>query len=235
VTTESSSKPLSLIASPWHTVFVVVVVGINAYYGTIRSAHQRAGLGPSRPYMYLRTMLFEFVVLAVVVLGVRIRGGSLQAIFGQHWRSLRQLLTDLGLGVLLLLASTAVASIFGSHQREGSAEHPISYLLPQTWNETLVWIALSITAGVCEEAIYRGYLQRQLAALTRSVPAGICLSAAAFGAAHAYQGFQRASVIAASALLFGLLAQQRGTVRPGMIAHSLQDAIAPLLFKHMRH
>jgi membrane protease YdiL (CAAX protease family) len=213
----------------------MLVVAVNAYYGTIRSAHQRAGLGPSRPYMYLRTMLFEFVVLAIVVVGVRIRGSSLQAIFGQRWRSLGQLLTDLGLGVLLLLASTVVASIFGSHQSGGSAEHSISYLLPQTWNEMLMWIALSITAGVCEEAIYRGYLQRQIMALTRSVPAGIVLSAVAFGAAHAYQGLQRASVIAASALLFGLLAEKRGTVRPGMIAHSLQDAIAPLLVKLMRH
>jgi hypothetical protein len=213
----------------------MLVVAINAYYGTIRSAHQRAGLGPSRPYMYLRTMLFEFVVLAIVVVGVRIRGSSLQAVFGQRWRSLGQLLTDLGLGVLLLLASTVVASIFGSHQSEGSAEHSISYLLPQTWNEMLMWIALSITAGVCEEVIYRGYLQRQIMALTHSVPAGIVLSAVAFGAAHAYQGLQRASVIAASALLFGLLAQKRGTVRPGMIAHSLQDAIAPLLVKLMRH
>jgi len=136
---------------------------------------------------------------------------------------------------LLLLASTVVASIFGSHQREGSAEHSISYLLPQTWNELLMWIALSIAAGVCEEAIYRGYLQGQFTALTSNVPAGIFLSAATFGAAHAYQGLQRASVIAASALLFGLLAQKRGTVRPGMIAHSLQDAVAPLLVKHMRH
>ena len=125
--------------------------------------------------------------------------------------------------------------VFRSHQSEGSAEHSISYLLPQTWNEMLMWIALSITAGVCEEVIYRNYLQRQMMALTRSVPAGIVLSAVAFGAAHAYQGLQRASVIAASALLFGLLAQKRGTVRPGMIAHSLQDAIAPLLVKLMRH
>jgi membrane protease YdiL (CAAX protease family) len=185
--------------------------------------------------MYLRVMLFEFVLLAIVVLGVRIRGGSLQAIFGQHWRSLGQLITDLGFGVLLLVASTVVASMFGSHQGEGPAEHSISYLLPQTSNEILMWIALSVAAGVCEEAIYRGYLQRQITALTRSVPAGILLSAAAFGAAHAYQGLQRASVIATSALLFGLLAQWRRTVRPGMIAHSLQDGVAPLLVKLMHH
>lgn len=231
--TESTSKPLSLIASPWHTVLVVVVVGINAYYGTIRSAQQRAGLGPSRPHIYLRAFLFEFVVLAIVVLGVRMRGISLQVVFGPHWRSLKQVLTDLGLGILLLLGSTVVASIFGSTQREGGAGPSISYLLPQTWTEIVMWIALSIAAGVCEEAVYRGYLQRQLGALTRNVPVGICLSAAAFGAAHAYQGLQRASVIAGAALFFGLVAQMRGTVRPGMIAHFLQDAVAPLLVKHM--
>jgi hypothetical protein len=92
----------------------------------------------------------------------------------------------------------------------------------------------AITAGVCEKAIYRGYLQRQITALTRSVPPGIFLSAA-FGAAHAYQGLQRASVIATSALLFGLIAQWRRTVHPGMIAHGLQDAVAPLPVKLMHH
>jgi len=214
---------------------VLVAVGINAYYGTIRSAQQRAGLGPTRPHIYLRAMLFEFVVLAIVLLGVRLRGGSLRVVFGPHWRSLRQLTTDLGVGVLLLLGSTVLGSILGSPQREGADGPSIAYLLPQTWNEILLWTALSLAAGVCEEAVYRGYLQWQLSALTRSVPAGICLSAAAFGVAHAYQGLGRASVIAISALLFGWLAQKRGTVRPGMIAHFLQDAVAPLLVKHMRH
>jgi hypothetical protein len=51
-----------------------------------------------------------------------------------------------------------------------------------------------------------------------------------------YGGRLRGSyVIATSALLFGLLAHKRRTVRPGMIAHTLQDAVAPLLFKLMRH
>jgi uncharacterized protein len=235
VTREHNSEQLSLIASPWHTGLVMVLVGCNAYYGTIRSTQQRAGLGPSRPSMYLRTILVEFAFLAIVVVGVRIRGGSLQAIFGQHWRSLRQVLMDVGLGIALLFASTVVASILGSHGRGGAAEQSISYLLPRTFNEKLMWIALSITAGICEEAMYRGYLQRQIIALTRSAPAGIFFSAMAFGAAHAYQGLQRASVIAASALLFGLLAHKRGTVRPGMIAHGMQDAIAPLLVKLVRH
>jgi membrane protease YdiL (CAAX protease family) len=64
---------------------------------------------------------------------------------------------------------------------------------------------------------------------SRTVFIGILISGAAFGAAHAYQGLQRAFVIGVSAVLFGLFAQWRGTVRPGMFAHFLQDAIAPVI------
>jgi len=42
-------------------------------------------------------------------------------------------------------------------------------------------------------------------------------------------------VIALSAILFGVVAHWRGTPRPGMFAHALQDAIAPLLLKLVRH
>jgi membrane protease YdiL (CAAX protease family) len=39
----------------------------------------------------------------------------------------------------------------------------------------VLWVALS-SAGICEEAVYRIYLQKQFIALTRNVPAGIILS-----------------------------------------------------------
>ena len=95
-------------------------------------------------------------------------------------------------------------------------------------------MVVSLVAGICEEAVYRGYLQRQFSALCRNVPAGIVLSAATFGAAHLYQGIARASVIAASGVLFGWFAYWRKSVRPGMVAHTLQDAVAPLLLRAMR-
>ena len=101
VTTESAvasvSPALQLIASPWHTLLVLAADSIHSYFGAARAAQARAGLGPSRPYMYLRMMLFEFLFLAIVVVGVRLRTGSLQSIFGPRWRSLGQILRDLAL------------------------------------------------------------------------------------------------------------------------------------------
>jgi uncharacterized protein len=232
---QSTSEPYRRIASPWHTLLMLVVGSLNAYGGVIRAANERAGLGPTRAHMYLRAMLFEFVFLALVVLGVRLRGTPLATIFGQRWRSVSQMFRDLGLGLLLLLVSTLVVSVLSGHHSGASPDKAIEYLIPRTSLELFIWIALSITAGICEEAIYRGYFQHQFTGLTHSVHAGILVSGAAFGAAHAYQGLQRAIVIGVSAVVFGLFAQWRGTVRPGMFAHTLQDAIAPLLIKLMRH
>ena len=147
---------------------------------------------------------------------------------------MREVLGDLGLGIGLLLLSTVLASFLGGHQRGGAPDDRIAHLIPQTSLELVFWMVVSLIAGICEEAVYRGYLQRQFSALCRNVPAGIVLSAATFGAAHLYQGIARASVIAASGVLFGWFAYWRKSVRPGMVAHTLQDAVAPLLLRAMR-
>jgi len=224
-----------LVASAWHTIFVLLMLGLYAYWATIRAARAQAGLGPSRPTMYLRTFFFELVFLGIVLIGVKLRGGSLEAVLGQRWKSAGQVFLDLGLGIALLFLSLLLAAILGGHQGSEGADQSIRFLLPQTSLEMGIWILVSITAGICEEAIYRGYLQRQLGVLTRNVWVGIVLSAAAFGGAHLYQGVRRATVIAVSAVLFGGIAEWRKTVRPGMFAHALQDGIAPLLLKIARH
>ena len=224
---------LKLIASPWHLLIVMATAGLNAYRGAIYAVHARSGLGPSRSQMYLRTVVFECAFLAVVALGVWLHGSSLHTIFGQRWRSVRQVLGDVSIGAALWFFAIIVVSVVGGHG--GPPDQSIAFLMPHTSAEMALWIALSILAGICEEAIFRGYLQRQFAALTQSTSAGILISAAAFGAVHAYQGLSRAAVIGISAILFGFVAQWRGTVRPGIFAHGLQDALAPLLIKLLKH
>ncbi len=234
-TPQTRSESESLIANPWHTLFVAVAVAFWAYRATFNAAQARSGLGPGRPHMYLRTMLFEWLLLAIVIAGVRLHRAPLQSIFGQRWRSLFDLLRDSGLGVALMVVSSILVSIVSTLEHDTSSTESVRFLIPQSPLEMILWIALSITAGVCEEAVYRGYFQRQFAALTRSVPAGIIASGAAFGAVHLYQGWRRALAIALMGVLYGLVAQWRKSVRPGMFAHAIQDSIAPLLFKFMPH
>jgi membrane protease YdiL (CAAX protease family) len=230
----AETESRELIASPWHTLIVVLLGALNAYRGIWQAGQARAGTGPGRAVLYGRILLFELLFLGIVIVGVRLRGVSLQTIFGKRWQSAKEVLRDLGLGICLLVLSTIVGSLLGGHQRGGASDQAIAHLIPQTSLELVLWMVVSLAAGICEEAVYRGYLQRQLGALCRSVPVGIVLSAVAFGAGHLYQGIARASVIAASGVLFGWFAYWRRSVRPGMVAHTLQDAVAPLLLRVAR-
>jgi membrane protease YdiL (CAAX protease family) len=51
----------------------------------------------------------------------------------------------------------------------------VASMLPRTVLEIFIWILVSVSAGICEEFVYRGYLQRQFAAMTRSVSAALVL------------------------------------------------------------
>jgi membrane protease YdiL (CAAX protease family) len=66
-------------------------------------------------------------------------------------------------------------------------------------------------------------------ALTKSAPAGILLSAATFGAAHAYQGFRMVILIGLYGATFGILTYWRKSLRPGMIAHAWNDSFKGVL------
>jgi membrane protease YdiL (CAAX protease family) len=133
-------------------------------------------------------------------------------------------LTDTGVAVVFLICSIAVLSIMGGHGK--AADASTQFLFPHGKLESTLWILMSLTAGICEEAIFRGYLQCQFTAFSRNTAIGIVLSAATFGAAHAYQGLRHAVQIAILGAMLGALAWWRKTVRPGMIAHALEDVIA---------
>ena len=107
----------------------------------------------------------------------------------------------------------------------------IQSLLPQTWLEIVLWIALSASAGVCEEIVYRGYLQKQFQAITGSIALAVFLQALVFGAGHAYQGMKQVVVISVLGALYGVRAAWRKNLRPWMIAPTLSDIVGGLLGK----
>lgn len=95
--------------------------------------------------------------------------------------------------------------------------------------ESAAWVLVAAIAGVCEELVYRSYLQPQLWSLNRSLPAAILLQALIFAAAHLYQGWRPTLVTAIYGLGFGLLAAWRRSIVPGAIAHALIDMLGGLL------
>ena len=99
-------------------------------------------------------------------------------------------------------------------------------LLPVTLVEYLPYSALAITAGVCEEFIYRGFVMGALAKILLPTWLVVLLSSILFGFAHAYQG--KAGIVSTG--LFGVvLAIGRllfGNLVPVMMWHAGLDLVA---------
>lgn len=232
---QSVSERYPRAAGPVHTILVLAILGGWAFIGRIMADHMRVTTTPHRVRSYVITLLFEWFVFMFVVAGVRRSGASLSIILGDRWRSVRQVLRDIGIAAAFWVVSGGLLLVLGRLLRVAALQKNMDFVLPHGGPEITVWVALSVTAGICEETIFRGYLQRQFIALTKSVPAGILLSAAAFGAAHAYQGFRMVILIGLYGAMFGILAQWRGSVRPGMIAHAWQDGLSGVLTALTRH
>lgn len=216
-------------AAPLHTIFLLVILAGWALLGWIMVHRMMTSDNPHRMRSYALTLGFEWLVFAYVLGGVRRHGASALVVMGTRWNSFRELLRDMGIAAAFWLAAAGTLQLVGGFLFAPTPRPNQDFLLPHKAGELVVWIALSVSAGICEEAIFRGYLQRQFAAFTRSAPAGIILSAIAFGAGHAYQGSRMTVLIALYGLMFGLLAHWRSSVRPGMIAHAWQDSLSGLV------
>lgn len=233
VTAPSASSQYVRIASPLHTILVLVVQAALALRTMIRVGHMSTAANVDRVQLYERTILFQLLMFGLVLLGVKLSGSPLASVLGDRWRSVSEVFRDAGIGVAFLFVSVMLGAVVGGHG--AAADRAVQFLFPHGGTEIAFWIIMSVTAGICEEAIYRGYLQRQFMALTKNAPFGIILSAAVFGMSHAYQGFGHAFQIALLGVLSGMLAHWRKSVRPGMFAHALQDILGGLLAGRMGH
>jgi membrane protease YdiL (CAAX protease family) len=235
VTAPSASVYYTRIANPLHTILVLAAQGGLAFRAMVRVDQMRTAANVDRVQIYERTIFFQLLMFALVILGVWLSGSPLATVLGDRWRSIREVLRDAGIGLAFLIVSVMLGSIIGSHAQGAAPSRAVQFLFPHGGVEIALWILVSVTAGICEEAIYRGYLQRQFMALTKNASLGIILSAAVFGVSHAYQGFGHAIQIGLLGAMSGILAFWRKSVRPGMIAHALQDIVGGLLAGRMGH
>jgi hypothetical protein len=225
-----------LLAPWWHTAILVIVLLTVSINGTRAS---QPVVGEHKLAQYLWTMGLEWVLVAYVWLGTRKRI-SMRELIGGRWSTLEDVFLDIvyagvfWFAAMLVLGLSAKAMHLDQAGKIESMRKQISFLAPGTNLELAVWFCLSWTAGFCEEIIFRGYLQRQFAAIGGSAVVGIIFSAIIFGASHGYEGPARMFLIAIFGLMFSLLAWRRKSLRPGMIAHAWHDSISGALLRALK-
>ncbi len=97
-------------------------------------------------------------------------------------------------------------------------------LFPQDAIERLIFFALVGTVSICEELIYRGFVQRVFQDWAGGrVIIGIVGSAVFFALAHLYQGRRGLANTFAVGLLFSAVRSWTGSLLPTVIAHFVAD------------
>jgi hypothetical protein len=219
------------VPGPFDLAFAVLFAGMYPLWEA-RAAwpRLRAAIAAGEPGALVRGYRFLLAAewLAVAVLAVRwLDAGRSWAELGLAapvgWR--------LAAGVALVLGS---ASFVRAQVRAAGRLRPdrraavlqrfasLVPVLPRTRGELRWCMAVSITAGVCEELLFRGFLVWTLRPFL-----GVWMAAAAtavlFGLGHAYQGRQGIVRTTLGGVLFGGVALLTHSLLPGMAVHALAD------------
>ena len=217
------------IAPWWHTVLVLAPIAL----GSVASAYQHGlpnanlpGVSP-RISGYLTVLVQEWLGVLLVWLALRRRGLAVGSLVSGNWQTPRAFFRDLGLAIGLMVVMVPLAGtlayLLGANNNSAVANIP-----PKAAFELVVFLALTASASFAEELIFRGYLTRQFSAWIGSRAIAVILQGILFGLAHGFYGKAMLAIMLQGWLL-GLLAYWRKSLRPGMLAHGLQDTIGGLV------
>jgi len=194
-----------------------------------RAALINAGQTELRMNLYHKAIWQEWAI-AIAVLGFWFAlgrgGGAIGLVPGSG------ALVWAGYGLAIVVCTLIVLqvwSILASPEKRASLLDEfgsVSFLMPHTPEELRAFYAVSVTAGICEEVIYRGFMIAYLMAFGMPFWAAGLVSSVAFGLAHAYQGptgiLKTAAVGGTMALLYGLT----GSLWAPIVAHAVMDLAA---------
>jgi membrane protease YdiL (CAAX protease family) len=214
-----------MIAPWWHTVIVLMVFAA-AIVSSVDSIGTSTG-GPADHGgipLYVSIICFEWVMFGITWVGTR-RRVTLRELMGARWSGRRAFVRNVLITIAFWVVWEGTDKAMDWLLHSGEPAN-VGAMLPQGMAEFIFWILLSTSAGICEEFVFRGYLQRQFAALTRSATAGLLLQAVVFGVMHGYQGWKKVIIITVLGVLYGLMVQWRRTILPGMASHIWADIIS---------
>jgi membrane protease YdiL (CAAX protease family) len=120
-------------------------------------------------------------------------------------------------------ALAAVASGRLLHVKESSV---VRLIVPRGRTDAPLYTLLCVSAGICEEITYRGFLIPSLTAALGSIWLAAALSSAAFGVLHSYQntwGALRAGLLGFALAIPFIVT---GSLVPSILAHAAIDLLA---------
>jgi membrane protease YdiL (CAAX protease family) len=109
----------------------------------------------------------------------------------------------------------------------------LDFFLPVSREERLWFAVISVTAGVCEEVLYRGFLIRYFSdgPWHLALALALVISSVAFGFAHGYQGLSGIISTGVGGAMFSVIFFITGSLWLPMALHAFVDLNVLLLLR----
>ena len=207
-------------------VIVHPVAGYVSYQRLVRQA--RAGETINRSRLLETSILQQWTLFGICL--------ALWAGSGRAWETLGfglAMSTTFAAGAALVAAAVVVLFLQYRQVTTASREDLDRYrqgigtlelIIPRNGNELGRFYALSVTAGIVEETLWRGFLIWYLAAFMPVWVAAV-VSSVAFGLAHAYQGPGNIPKIVLVGGVFAAVYLMSGSLWLAMALHAVVDII----------
>jgi membrane protease YdiL (CAAX protease family) len=136
-------------------------------------------------------------------------------------------LAGLTAGLLIVILVPAVLAL-GSEKiraKAGKAAKKLPFLLPSSPQERRWWWLVCITAGVCEETVYRGFLLHYFHTLPfhLSLTWAMVVASAIFGIGPLYQGVAGGVQTAIVGFVFAGMFVMTGSLVVPIVVHAVMD------------
>jgi len=217
---------------PWDLWLIFFVLGvILPWRGRVRVKKLLAMPHVStteRLALYASTIGFQWIAVAVVAWRARAHGftaSQLGLTIPDRTRILVASIVGAATIAILQWLNLRRAGRIPVEAR-GSLQAIAERILPQSTVELLPYLALAITAGLCEEFLYRGFAMAVLAHVGLQAWAVVLLSSVLFGLAHSYQGRGGIIMTLLIGLVLGISRIAYDSLVPAIFWHSAVDVVA---------
>jgi len=225
-----------LLLHAWDAwLLCAVLAGLVPFHGVLAYSRLRAARDPiptrTKLRLYGTIVVLEWALVAATVAVAHRHGLGLRDL-GETLGNPRLTLAVTSLGLLGLLALTGFnlrqIRRAGREELELTVERARKFV-PVGSKEIAAFALVSITAGICEEILYRGWLVTFLSGLSGSVWIGAVAASVLFGVGHAYQGRQGMIATGLLGALFGSMFVLVKSLVPGQVIHAAIDLVNGIL------
>lgn len=217
-------------------LLVVLLVAWNQFF-IFRLKRAKESDARLRTYWLTMTSKWIVTVLALGVMGPRTLWYAHLSPAEERWLPGRFVIAGMTIAslVAMLIPLVIVRKPAGLAALSRQIEK-LSFVLPQSARERFWWVPLAITAGICEEILFRSFLLNYLHVgpwrLASAV--AIALACAIFGLGHLYQGLKGAFAAGVLGFLLFVFFLSTGSLLLPIVLHALTDLRVPFVLRAVR-